>query len=93
MLELLEPKLDAFLALTSSGPAFVAVVAEAMADGAGGGAVQRSGSALTHRTWRVLLLCCRTDSCTGSAQDMVSSPGGTTIAGLRRLEQAGLRSA
>ena len=34
VLELPETQLDAFLALTSSGPAFVALVAEAMADGA-----------------------------------------------------------
>ena len=34
VLELPEDKLDAFLALTSSGPAFGGLVAEAMADGA-----------------------------------------------------------
>jgi len=69
VVELPEPQLDAFLALTSSGPAFVALVA--------------GTAALLHEQ----------DLHPGQLKDMVSSPGGTTIAGLRRLEAGGVRSA
>ena len=51
VLELAEAKLDAFLALTSSGPAFVALVAEAMADGAVAAGLPRDlALRLSHRT-------------------------------------------
>ena len=83
------------LALTSSGPAFVAVVAEAMADGAVAAGLSRDQALhLTHRTMAgsAALLQDR-QLHPAQLKDMVSSPGGTTIAGLRRLEQAGLRSA
>jgi pyrroline-5-carboxylate reductase len=95
VLELPETQLDAFLALTSSGPAFVALVAEAMADGAVAAGLPRQQA--LHLAGRTLA---------GSAalleqqllhpaqlKDMVSSPGGTTIAGIRALERGGLRSA
>ena len=95
VLELPEPKLDAFLALTSSGPAFVAVVAEAMADGAVAAGLSRDQALhLTHRTLAgTAALLQDRQLHPAQLKDMVSSPGGTTIAGLRRLEQAGLRSA
>ena len=49
--ELPEAQLDAFLALTSSGPAFVALVAEAMADGAVASGLPRPlAHQLAHRT-------------------------------------------
>jgi pyrroline-5-carboxylate reductase len=90
-----EPQLDAFLALTASGPAFVALMAEALADGAVAAGLPRG---------LAQLLAPRTLSGTaallegkalhpGQLKDMVSSPGGTTIAGLRELERAGVRSA
>ncbi|MEB3172159.1 MAG: pyrroline-5-carboxylate reductase, partial [Synechococcaceae cyanobacterium] len=93
--ELPESQLDAFLALTSSGPAFVAVVAEALADGAvAAGLPRRLAQELASRTLAgSAALMLQRDLHPGQLKDMVSSPGGTTIAGLRRLEQAGLRSA
>ncbi|WP_254932778.1 pyrroline-5-carboxylate reductase [Cyanobium sp. WAJ14-Wanaka] len=90
-----EAQLDAFLALTSSGPAFVALVAEAMADGAVAAGLPRVlAHRLAHRTLAgTAALLAQQDLHPGQLKDMVSSPGGTTIAGLRALEKAGLRSA
>jgi pyrroline-5-carboxylate reductase len=94
-LELPESQLDAFLALTSSGPAFVALVAEAMADGAVAAGLPRlQAHHLAHRTLAgTAALLQEQDLHPGQLKDMVSSPGGTTIAGLRQLEKAGVRSA
>ena len=95
VLELPEPQLDAFLALTSSGPAFVALVAEAMADGAVASGLPRLlAQHLAHRTLAgTAALLQEQELHPGQLKDMVSSPGGTTIAGLRQLERAGARSA
>lgn len=95
VLELPESQLDAFLALTSSGPAFVALVAEAMADGAVAAGLPRAlASHLAHRTLAgTAALLQERELHPGQLKDMVSSPGGTTIAGLRQLERSGLRSA
>jgi pyrroline-5-carboxylate reductase len=90
-----ESQLDAFLALTASGPAFVALVAEALADGAVAAGLPRAlAQPLALRTLSgTAALLEGKDLHPGQLKDMVSSPGGTTIAGLRELERAGLRSA
>ena len=95
VMELPESQLDAFLALTSSGPAFVALVAEAMADGAVAAGLPRAlAHHLAHRTLAgTAELLQQRELHPGELKDMVSSPAGTTIAGLRRLESAALRSA
>ena len=95
VLELPESQLDAFLALTSSGPAFLALVAEALADGAVAAGLPRlQAHHLAHRTLAgTAALLQEQDLHPGQLKDMVSSPGGTTIAGLRQLEKAGVRSA
>jgi len=92
--ELPESQLDAFLALTSSGPAFVALVAEAMADGAvAAGLPRQLAQHLAHRTLAgTAALLHEQELHPGALKDMVSSPAGTTIAGLRELERAGVRS-
>ncbi|MFM7677081.1 MAG: pyrroline-5-carboxylate reductase [Synechococcus sp.] len=95
VLELPEPQLDAFLALTSSGPAFVALVAEALADGAVGAGLPRAlAHHLAHRTLAgTAALLQEQELHPGQLKDIVTSPAGTTIAGLRELERSGVRSA
>ena len=93
--ELPEAQLDAFLALTSSGPAYVALIAEALADGAVAAGLPRDLSHdLAHRTlFGTALLLKEKGLHPAELKDLVASPGGTTIAALRHLEKAGLRSA
>ena len=93
--DLPETQLDSFLALTSSGPAFVSLVAEAMADGAVAAGLPRTlAHHLAHRTLAgTAALLKERELHPAALKDMVSSPAGTTIAGLRQLERAGLRSA
>jgi len=95
VLQLPEAQLDAFLALTSSGPAFVAMVAEAMADGAVAAGLPRvQAHHLAHRTLAgTAALLQEQQLHPAQLKDMVSSPGGTTIAGIRALESGGLRAA
>ncbi len=93
--ELPEDQLDAFLALTSSGPAYVAVIAEALADGAVAAGLSRSlANHLAHRTLAgTALLLKKQQLHPGQLKDLVTSPAGTTITALRHLEKSAFRSA
>jgi len=93
--ELDEKKLDSFLALTSSGPAYIALVVEAMADGAvAAGLPRHLSNQLAHKTLSGTASLIREKNLhPAELKDMVASPGGTTISALRHLELVGLRSA
>ncbi len=93
--ELQESMLDSFLALTSSGPAYIALVVEAMADGAvAAGLPRKLSNQLAHKTLSGTAYLLREKSLhPAELKDMVASPAGTTISALRHLELAGLRSA
>ncbi len=93
--ELEEQKLDSFLALTSSGPAYIALVVEAMADGAvAAGLPRHLSNQLAHKTLSGTASLLREKRLhPAELKDMVASPAGTTISALRHLECAGLRSA
>ncbi len=95
VLELPESQLDAFLALTSSGPAYVALIAEALADGAVAAGLPRLlANYLANRTLSgSATLMRKKELHPAQLKDLVASPGGTTISALRHLEMSGIRSA
>ena len=92
--ELDESHLDAVTGLSGSGPAYIFLILEALADaGVKVGLSRRNAQRLAAQTVmgsaKMLL---DTDEHPGKLKDMVTSPGGTAIAGLHTLEEGGLRT-
>jgi pyrroline-5-carboxylate reductase len=89
-----ESHLDAVTGLSGSGPAYIFLILEALSDaGVKVGLSRRNAQLLAAQTVmgsaKMLL---ETDEHVGRLKDMVTSPGGTAIAGLHTLEQGGLRT-
>ena len=90
-----EDLLDIFLSLTSSGPALIALIIEALSDGGLSGGLQKrlSEELVVEMILGTVSLIKETNLTTAELKNMVTSPGGTTISALRVLENRSLRSA
>jgi pyrroline-5-carboxylate reductase len=90
-----EPALDAVTGLSGSGPAYVFLLAEAMIEA--GVLVGLTRDVATTLVTQTLLgsatLLARDDGGPETLRAAVTSPGGTTAAGLRELESHGFRAA
>jgi pyrroline-5-carboxylate reductase len=90
-----EKLIDAVVAVSGSSPAYVFMMIEAMADAAVAEGMPRNqaykfaAKAVMGSAKMVL----ETGKHPGELKDMVCSPAGTTIEGVRTLEKLGMRSA
>lgn len=95
VVEVPESSMDAVTALSGSGPGYVALMIEALADGGVAVGLPRATALqLAIQTLKgTAELLQQSQMHPGVLKDRVTSPGGTTIAGIAQLESAGLRSA
>jgi pyrroline-5-carboxylate reductase len=88
-----ESLLDAVTGLSGSGPAYIMLLIEALADGGVKVGLHRDTALLlaAQTVFGSAKLLLESGEHPGRLKDMVTSPGGTAIAGLHTLESGGLR--
>lgn len=88
-----ETLLDAVTGLSGSGPAYIMLIIEALADGGVKMGLHRDTALLlaAQTVYGSAKLLLETGEHPGRLKDMVTSPGGTAIAGLHTLESGALR--
>jgi pyrroline-5-carboxylate reductase len=88
-----EPLIDAVTGLSGSGPAYIMLIIEALADGGVKVGLHRDTALLlaAQTVFGSAKLLLETGEHPGRLKDMVTSPGGTAISGLHTLESGGLR--
>jgi len=88
-----ETLIDAVTGLSGSGPAYIMVMIEALADGGVKVGLHRDTALLlaAQTVYGSAKLLLETGEHPGRLKDMVTSPGGTAIAGLHTLETGGMR--
>jgi pyrroline-5-carboxylate reductase len=87
--------MDAVTGLSGSGPAYIYVVIDALADGGVRAGIPRADAVrlAAQTVLGAATMVLETGEHPAVLKDMVTSPGGTTIAGLAEMERYGIRSA
>ena len=94
-IEVTESAMDAVTGLSGSGPAYVFLLIDALSDGGVAAGLKRDDATLlaAQTVYGAAKMVLETGKHPDALRDQVTSPAGTTIAGVRVLENRGLRGA